>query len=219
MLSKEKIIWLVVVIPLVLSSCVAKKKFLEMEAGRLKAEQKVRELDQANIDKSRRIDVLIADYESLKSEMLESNAIKGQYIDSLRKEMTLLSSDVNQTSETLEEKQYAFEFEKRRLNNVVSEKDNKILSLNNEVVRLKNEIREKTSVVSQKSFEISQQQSTISKLESEKLTQVNKLQENLEKLDQLQKIIAQLQAQIKEKDETITRLSNNVKLLKSQLGK
>ena len=71
--------YFVIVISIVLvslSSCVSKKKYLEMEAGRLKAEELSRKLDGENKAKAERIRTLIADYESMKNELMESNAMK-----------------------------------------------------------------------------------------------------------------------------------------------
>ncbi len=217
-MRKRQFLWLFMVLPLLFTSCVAKKKYLAMETGRLKAEQKVRELDQANINKSERIKQLIADFETIKSELMESDAQKGNYIDDLKKEIANLSSNVSLTSENLEEKKFAFEFEKRQLNSTISEKEIIISSLQNEIEKLKTDYSVTNSEITQKNFELTQKQSTIGRLESEKIRQDEKLQANLKKIDQLSKEVTGLKSQIAEKDATITRLTNNVKLLKDQIG-
>ena len=55
------------------SSCVSKKKYLEMETGRLKAEDLSRQLTTENNAKATRIEALIADFERKKNELLERN--------------------------------------------------------------------------------------------------------------------------------------------------
>ena len=58
-----------------------------MEAGRLKAEELSRKLDAENRDKADRIEALIADFESMKNELMESNAAKELHIDSLKQSL------------------------------------------------------------------------------------------------------------------------------------
>ncbi|NOY96564.1 MAG: hypothetical protein GXO81_09340 [Chlorobi bacterium] len=218
-MGKRLIYWGVIILMVFLTSCVAKKKYLEMEAGRLKAEQEVRGLTAENNAKAKRIEVLIADFEEMKSNLLASNAIKDQYIDSLSAEIFNLTSNINRKSETLEEKDYAFEFEKRRLNNALVERDKKIKALQEKITGLENEIAEKISETELKSFDLKQAQNQASRLEGEIKIQEGKIESLQNRISSLQKEITTLQAAAKEKDAAITRLTNNVKLLKGQLGK
>ena len=94
-MNKKYLILFVSVLFVGLSSCVSKKKFLEMEAGRLKAEELSRKLDAENRDKAGRIEVLIADFEAMKNELMESNAAKELHIDSLKTELSTLLTDLN----------------------------------------------------------------------------------------------------------------------------
>ena len=219
MMEKRSIIWLIMVLPVLFASCVAKKKYLEMEAGRLKAEQQVRELTAANNDKAERIKGLIADFEDIKGVLLASNALKDQYIDSLNTKVSDLSSKINEKSESLEEKDYAFEFEKRRLNNALVERDKKINELQEEIASLEKGIAQKTSEAEINSFNLKEAKGQTEKLNAEKKLQEEKLESLQKKINGLQAQIKALQEEAKEKDATITRLTNNVKLLKDQLGK
>ena len=66
-----------------------------MQNGRLNAEEAARQLTDENNDKAKRIEALIADFETMKNEMMESNAIKDQYIDSLNTEVFGLNEKNN----------------------------------------------------------------------------------------------------------------------------
>ena len=112
-LQKITIIAAIVVLSF-FSSCVSKKKYLEMEAGRLTAERLSQQLDEENQAKAARIEALIADFEEMKNELLESNAIKDQYIDSLNGEVFTLTESLNKQKESLQETSFTLDFEQQR---------------------------------------------------------------------------------------------------------
>ncbi len=204
---------------IVFSSCVSKKKFLEMQDGRLKAEELSRKLSDENNAKAERIKALIADFESMKNELLESNAIKDNYIDTLNRKIFLLNEDLNKREESLQETSFNLDFEKQRLTNALSSKDKTIKSLQAQVEELKTEVYNVSTVVNQKDFEIG-------KLNDKARVQDGKIAEGETKITELQSQLKKveadtkkLQSQLKEKDATIMRLENNVKLLKKEIGK
>ena len=217
-MKARPIIYILTLLSIVLSSCVAKKKYLEMEAGRLSAEQKVRDLTAENNAKAERLKVMIADYETLKSELLGSNAIKDQYIETLNKEIFSLKSNVSQTSESLEEKNYAFEFEKRRLNSIIQERDARIKTLEADNSRLDNLVRERLTMIEQGKFDIKEKENELKVMEGLKNRQEELVTDLQSKASDLQKTISGLQAQMEDKNAEISKLSNQVKLLKSQIG-
>ena len=61
---------LLTAITIIFSSCVSKKKFLEMQSGRQRAEEKVRQLTSENNAKAARIEAMIADFETMKNELV-----------------------------------------------------------------------------------------------------------------------------------------------------
>ena len=217
-MKARPIIYILTLLSIVLSSCVAKKKYLEMEAGRLSAEQKVRDLTAENNAKAERLKVMIADYETLKSELLGSNAIKDQYIETLNKEIFSLKSNVSQTSESLEEKNYAFEFEKRRLNSIIQERDARIKTLEADNSRLDNLVHERLTMIEQGKFDIKEKENELKVMEGLKNRQEELVTGLQSKASDLQKTISGLQAQMEDKNAEISKLSNQVKLLKSQIG-
>ena len=204
---------------LVFSSCVSKKKFLEMQDGRLKAEELSRQLSDQNDAKAERIKALIADFESMKNELLESNALKDNYIDTLNRKVFLLNEDLKKREESLQETSFNLDFEKQRLTNALNSKSQTIKSLQAKVEELNTEIYNASTVVNQKDFEIGklkdQMQALDGKIESGN-SEIAKLQSELQKTEAETK---KLQSKLKEKDATILRLENNVKLLKKELGK
>lgn len=205
-----------------LHSCVSKKKFVEMEQGRLQAEDQVRRLTQENNNRAARIEALIADFEEMKNELLENNALKDQYIDSLNSEILSLNNLLSQQKESLQETSFTFGFEQQRMKQIMEEKDARINSLQSQVESLEEEVSQKTSVIDEKNFQISQLNDQVDNL----LSQVSSAKSQAEKLEQelgkqiqdLKSQVNELQTTMKEKDATITKLQNNVKLLKSEMG-
>jgi len=202
----------------VFTSCVAKKKFLEMQDGRLKAEELSRKLNEQNNEKAVRIEALIEDFEKMKNELMQSNAQKDHYIDSLNSQVFALTEALNRQQESLQETSFNLDFEKQRLTNAINSKDRTIGSLQTKVKELENSVSNKNSLIDQKNFDINRQKDEINLLEGKLQAGEKNLGELNEKLNKVQANIASLQSQIKKKDATITRLENNVKLLKKQLG-
>ncbi|MBN2636077.1 MAG: hypothetical protein JXR61_07390 [Prolixibacteraceae bacterium] len=202
----------------VFSGCVSKKKFLEMEAGRLRAETLASRLNDENKAKADRIEVLIDDFETMKNELLENNAIKEQAIDSLNETIFALTEDLEQQMEIAQRTSTNLSFEQRKLNDELNAKDRNITNLQKEITRLENEITEKNDGIDQRNFEITRLKDEATVLNRKIQTGEQKLVELQNQLKQLQIDTETLKKQISEKDETILRLENNVKLLKNQLG-
>lgn len=204
---------------IVFSSCVSKRKYLEMQAGRLKAEKLSQQLNDENNAKATRIEALIADFEHMKNELLESNAIKDNYIDSLNSEIFILSENLNKQKESLQESSFNSDFEQQRLTNALNAKDKSIELLQTKVGQLKTEVSNVSSVVKQKNFEIGLKNDQAKVLEGKIKTGDNKINVLQAELEKVQTETGKLKAQMKEKEATITKLENNVKLLKREIGK
>lgn len=200
------------------SSCVSKKKYIEMETGRLKAEELSRKLDEENKAKSVRIEGLIADFERMKNELMENNAIKDHYIDSLNGEIFTLAENLENQMESLKKSSFTLDFEQQRLTDALKEKDKLIAALHSQAERLEAEISSKNSTIDQRSFDLRQIRDETEVLQSKIKTGDSKLIELQSQLEKIKSETIKLQEQLKEKDATITRLENNVKLLKKELG-
>lgn len=200
------------------SGCVSKKKFLEMQTGRINAEKLAAELDQQNKEKALRIEALIEDFEAMKNELLFSSTVKDQYIDSLKSQIYVLNENLNKQKESLKETSFNLGFEKQRLTNAIRVKDQSIAQLEERVASLEQSISEKNSVIDQRNFDLKRTENQVNVLEG-KLTAAENKQTTLRaELDKVRKQTKILQKQIGEKDTEISKLQNNVKLLKSQLG-
>ena len=202
----------------VFTSCVSKKKFLEMESGRLKAEELSRKLDAENNDKAARIKSLIADFEAMKNELMESNAMKEQHIDSLKSELSGLLTDLNKQTRSLEETSFNLDFEKQRLTNAIEVKDQNILKMQSDIEDLETQLSAKESEVDAKNFEISKLNDQAKLLEGQvksEQSNVQKLQDDLEKA---RAATSKLQEDLKSKDAEISKLQNQVNLLKKEIG-
>jgi chromosome segregation ATPase len=199
-------------------SCVSKKKFVEMQDGRLKAEEQVRQLTEETNYRASRIEALIADFEEMKNELLESNAMKDQYIDSLNTEISGLNELLTEQKESLQETSFSFGFEQQRMKEELENKDANIRALRAQVKNLEEEISDQSTVIDDKNFQLNLHKDEISSLESK----VNQVEQQREQLQQeLQKVKTEtenLRAEIEEKDAAIERLQNNVNLLKKELG-
>lgn len=201
-----------------LSSCVSKKKFLDMQSGRLRAEAKVRQLENENQAKAERITALIADFESMKNELLFSNAQKEHYIDSLKAVISQLNEELHRQSRSLEETSFTLDFEKQRLTEALKSKEQSIQKLQNEIEDLESSLSDKQLEVDQKNFEIGQLKERARSLERKIESQENQISKLRQQLTQKGTELDKLSKQMREKDAEITKLSNQVKLLKSQIG-
>lgn len=201
------------------TSCVSKKKFIEMESGRLEAEELSRKLDTENNEKAARISTLIADFEAMKNELMESNAIKEHHIDSLRTELSSLLTDLNKQTRSLEETSFNLDFEKQRLTDAIELKDRNIVKLQSDVDELEKQLSAKETEMEERNFEINKLNDQAKLFEGQIKTGqsgVQKLQEDLEKA---KAATSKLQEDLKNKEAEITRLENQVNLLKKEIGK
>jgi chromosome segregation ATPase len=199
------------------TSCVSKKKFTAMEAGRFRAETEVARLAEENNARAARIAAMIKDFETMKNELMGSNAAKDQLIDNLNREMASLQEKLNEQQQSLQERNFAFGFERERLSETLQEKDNTIQSLNREVNTLEKEITQQAAVLSDRNIRINTLSDQITVLEGEKIRGEEQRSELEQQLRQAQAETNRLKALGQEKDETITRLQNNVNLLKREM--
>ena len=123
-----------------------------MQNGRLKAEQEARDLTETANSLSARIKTMISDYEKMKSELMESNAIKDQYIESLNRQITKLSNNLTKQDESLAEKDFTFDFEKRRLTNALTDRENQMKQMEIQIETLQNELKIKSAQFDELNF-------------------------------------------------------------------
>lgn len=203
---------LVVILVVLLPSCVAKKKFVEMESYRNKAEQRVKEL-------TNEVSSLQTEFNNYRNDFTYSNAHKDIYIDSLNNVIVGLNTELMSSNENIEDQTFSFQVEKRRLNQLLAEKDREIRitkrnsnaisvqleDLKNEVADLEIQLQNAKSTSNATQKKLDGQDNEISKLNSE--------------LQKKENAIKKLQSDLASKDEEIKSLKNQVKLLKDQFGK
>lgn len=217
-MNRAYLIILLAIMALAVSSCVSKKKFVEMENGRLKAEELSRKLDSENKDKAARIKALIADFEAMKNELMESNAMKDQYIDSLKGEISNMMANLNKKTRSLEETSFNLDFEKQRLTNALESKDKNIQSLQSQVDQLEDDLSAKDLQLGEKNFEINKLNDQAKVLQGQIDAGQSSLQSLKSQLDIAKSEAVKLKQEMTEKDATISKLQNQVKLLKSEIG-
>lgn len=217
-MNKKYLILIFSVLFVGFSSCVSKKKFLEMQTGRLKAEELSRKLDAENRDKAARIEALIADFEAMKNELMESNATKEQHIDSLKTELSGLLTDLNRKERSLEETSFTLDFEKQRLSNALESKDQQIIRLQSEVESVEDQLSEKEQEIDERNFEINKLNEQAKLLEGQIKSGQTKAENLQAQLEQQKSEVNKLQEEIKTKEAEITKLQNQVNLLKKEMG-
>lgn len=207
----------IVIIILTVTSCVSKKKFVEMESFKNRAENRVRELTDENTAKEKRIETMVSDFEKMKGELMESNAIKNHQIDSLSGKINVLSSDVSEKASTIEEKIFAFEYEKRRLTEDAANAKRQIKSKETELENLSAQLGGLKNEITRLNFDFDREKSNSKSLEGQLQLKEEKILGNQQVVEKLNTEIQNLRKQLSEKDQAIEKLENNVKLLKSQL--
>ncbi|MCF8359028.1 MAG: hypothetical protein K9H26_09740 [Prolixibacteraceae bacterium] len=192
-------------------SCVSKRKYLEMEDSRNRAEQRIRELTDE-------VDRLKKEFNSKKNEFHYNNNTKENYIDSLNRTIIRLHTDLSTKDESIEDQIFTFQVEKRRLNQLLSDKDKQIRNLNRESNALQLQIDDLNREIQDMSFKLKNSDSSTRSLERQIQVKEQKINDLQSKYDRCQREISALNTKISEQKQEIERLTNNVNLLKSQLG-
>ncbi len=215
---KKHFIFIFALFMLFFSSCVSKKKFVEMQDGRFQAEERLRQTTAESNARAERIKTMIADFESMKNELMASNAEKDQYIDNLNKDIAGLNEQLSEQKKSIQESNFTFGFERERYTENIQEKEKAIRSLQREMAEMEKEMSQQASTLSDRNVRISSMTDQLQALEGEKLRNEKKLNDLEQQLGKLRDETNALNTLIKEKDETITRLQNNVNLLKREIG-
>ena len=218
-MKTNRLVLLIIISAMSLSSCVSKKKFVEMESSKLRAEQRVRELTGENEAKASRIGTMIADFEKMKQELMGSNAKKDQLISDLAAKINALNSNVKEKDATIEEKLYAFEFEKRQMKEALRKSRDSVSVMQNKNSSLSGEVNSLKSDLSSLRFDYDRQKDDMQRLRAQATLNDRKYEEQAARLARLDDEIRKLKAAMQEKDDTIERLKNNVALLKKELAK
>jgi len=201
------------------SGCVSKKKFIDMEAGRRRAEHRVVALTYENKDLRKEIEFKTNEYNKMLNNLLGSNAIKDDHIDSLSKEVVDLNNNVSARDASIEEQIYAFQSEKRRLKSQIEDQEKEINRLKSKINTISAEKIKVEDELIMANFQTSKRKETMKKLQLRIQSLENDLIRMQNQLDKTEGLREKMSNQLANKEEKIERLENNVKLLKNQLGK
>lgn len=190
-----------------------------MESLKLNAEKQVRQLTKENADMQKRVKTMIADYEEIKADMLATNAHKDQLISNLHKEMATVSNSAAEKNSDMEDKLYAYEYEKRQLQAKIDSYENNVKTLTERNSSLARQLGDTQSSLSARQFDVSQKDNEIARLNQQIQNNGNTVSKYQSQIDGLNTEIAKLKKESAEKDQTIKRLQNNVDLLKKELNK
>lgn len=217
MIRKTSLILIVFSLVFLVPSCVSKKKYLEMTSSKQQADARNEELNSVVSGKNQRIEKMIADFEQMKNELMESNAIKDQYIDSLSGELNKLAKTVNVKESVIGQKETSFEFEKRRLTEDLDEQRKLVRNKQLEMNQLSDEIKTLNENLSQLTFDLNREKGEKQVLQGNLETRDASIAELNTATAKLKTEIQSLKKQMADKNETIKRLENNVQLLKKEL--
>lgn len=200
-------------------SCVSKRKYLEMEQGKIRAANRVIALT-STVDSLNHLTTNIrSEFNKMQNDLRMSNAVKDTYIDSLNVVIGNLSSNVAKTNANMSDKIYAFETEKRQLKAAIEQRDKQIDELNNEIKSGEAQVKELKKELGDLRFDLNNQKdATQAKVNQIEVVQ-NQLNEAKAELKKAQSNIASMQDEMDKKDAELNKLRNNVKLLKSELSK
>ena len=200
-------------------SCVSKRKYLEMEQGKIRAANRVIALT-STVDSLNHLTTNIrSEFNKMQNDLRMSNAVKDTYIDSLNVVIGNLSSNVAKTNANMSDKIYAFETEKRQLKAAIEQRDKQIDELNIEIKSGEEQVKELKKELGDLRFDLNNQKdATQAKVNQIEVVQ-NQLNEAKAELKKAQSDIASMQNEMDKKDAELNKLRNNVKLLKSELSK
>ncbi len=197
-----------------ITGCVSKKKYLELEQS---SNNKIAQLNKEKASLETRIKTMIADYEQMKSDLLATNANKDQMITNLHSEVNSVSKNAASSKSDMEDKIYAYEYEKRQLQSKIDKYESSIENLTSKNNELALQISTATTKTNSAIYDLERKDSEIDKL-NKKISNNNETVEKYKsQIDKLNSEITTLKKQSAEKNQTIERLENNVKLLKGQL--
>ncbi len=216
--SRSVIYILTIIVLFVLSACVSKKKYLDVEAAKFSALERVAQLNKEVNGLNGSIADLKEEFNRMKNELHLSNAQKDSYIDSVNLKMTELSSDLSEQHASMSDQLYLYQTEKRQLTSALSQKqelldemserinarESELAALKQESSSLKFDLENLKSSAEAKAGEVKAAEAQVAKIQADS--------------DKFKKEIATLKSQITAKDAEITKLNNNVNLLKKQLG-
>lgn len=194
-----------------LPSCVAKKKFIAMTGSRDRAEHRVREL-------TKTVGQYESDYNLVQTDFHYNNAMKNNTIDSLGKVILSLNTDLTSHSENIDDQLSSFQVEKRRLNQLLVEKDREIRSMKQSLDLTQQQLKDQSQSVQDLSIKLRNSESELKSIKNE----VEIIKDDGAKLNTSMagknNEINKLNVKIKEKNEQIEALQNQVNLLKKQFG-
>lgn len=205
-----RILYFVCCMLLMATSCVSKKKYVEMTSSRDRAQSRVRTLTSD-------IKGLEEEYNRFQNELHQANEQKNLKIDSITQSMVSLASSVETQSDDISSKLLSFKIEEQRLNRMILEKSNELKRSKARVDVLTSQNKQISDMLTEVRFSLKKAESESKSLNTRLDATMAKVDESKESEQVLRREIDTLKASITQKDAEIERLSNTVKLLKSQL--
>lgn len=224
-MKKQLVLFLL--IPAFLSSCVvSKKKYEELAYAKRRSDAKVVALDKENSKKGKHINQLnskldqtLAEYNEMKNSMSESNAMKNSEIDEMSTELMGLASDTTELKvklmETLDKYNMALN-QNDENNTKIAGLLQQIKSLKQESGKLNKGIKSAVAEAAWEKKKIETEKKKITSLLAAKEGKIKELKALIEEKDGKLAWLRKVQAQ---KEEEISRLTNQVKLYKTEYEK
>lgn len=197
---------------ILLTSCVAKKKFVAMEASRNRAENRVLELTQ-------QLQRWENDFNSIKKDFHYNDVQKNALIDSLQGQISALNQSINSSTQNSEERVNTFQIEKRRLNQILAEKDRQLSLRQKALDESHTRLEALKDEVNTLSFDQRNNEQKLSRLEEEKASDEARHRVLNRELEAVKKQLDEARQTLAARNEELNVLRNQVKLLKEELAK
>lgn len=205
---------IICIVVLTTSSCVTKKSYLEMQNGRYRAEKRVIDLNKETADLNAKIIRLATEFNNIQFQLKVSNAEKDKTIDSIHSSLLKNTSMITEKSEDLDLRLFSLQSEKRQLKSKITNLTEKNSTLEREIAQLNSKMESLNGSIIDAKYNLNNSKDEVAGY-TRQIKSLNKKIEQLgEDNSKLESSIESLNEEMATKDAEITKLKNNVKLLK-----
>ncbi|MFV0484424.1 MAG: hypothetical protein ACK5MG_10080 [Bacteroidales bacterium] len=209
---------LLLVTMLIVSSCVSKKKYLEMEAIKNRASQQSRELTKELQDRDYNLKSLLKEHESMKNQLNLSNAKKDAEIKKLNGQIGNLETKIDELHNDVSLSSSRYDITQNKLSSQISDKDTRIRQLQSQVNQANRELERIKESYNKLVAARSKEQEESVAIKADYNLKSKMLNNYTTQIEDLNTQIKTLNSQISAKNQEIEKLQNTCNLLRKELG-
>jgi chromosome segregation ATPase len=189
-----------------------------MESGKNRADRKIEVLS-GEVDSLNSLNNgLMGEFNQMKNEMHLSSAKKDSHIDSLNIFMVKDELNNRKKDADVEDQIYAFQTEKRQLKQAISKNKKKITEMSGMIKAQLAQIALMKNEAVELKFQLNNQKDATTAVENSLKLKEKQIANKTDELNKLNSELTSLKEEGYKKDQKIEKLSNQVKLLKKELG-